>query len=346
MRRILSFILLGLGVFAVALGLLLRFYAYPQLAKVPLDQESTSVSEGSGITALVVQTVDGAPSPEIRQNLNLTSTTYVTGDLTAPEVEEGGDVAVYVEAIRTVDDASGIVVNATVRSLCVDRFTNEAVVPCEGQYVEQEQGNRQTADRNTLQQPGQSFKFPFGAEERDYQYFDLTVGESIDARFQGTEEIQGLPVNRYVMDVPATKVADREVPGSLIGEQAPSVTAELFYQVRRTVWVEPETGIVIRGAQDMKQELVTAGDAPGDGTTVFEGTLGFNETTVNDNVTKAEDTMSKLSMLTSWPVYMWVGGGVLIVAGALLLLTANSGGRRGRGADARTLRRTPAHAEN
>ena len=30
-----------------------------------------------------VETVDGAPSPEVRKNLSLTSTTYVTGDLTA-----------------------------------------------------------------------------------------------------------------------------------------------------------------------------------------------------------------------------------------------------------------------
>jgi Porin PorA len=347
LRRILSFILLGLGVFAVALGLLLRFYAYPQLAKVPLDQESTSVAEGDGITALVVETVDGAPSPEIRHNLSLTSTTYVTGDLTAPEVEEGGDIAVYVEAIKTVDDASGIVVNASVRSLCVDRFSNEAVIPCEGQYVEKEQGKRKDADRNTLQQPGQSFKFPFGTEPRDYKYYDLTAGEAVDARYEGTEDIQGLEVYRYVMDVSPTKVADREVPGSLIGEQEPSVKAELYYQVRRTVWVEPETGIVIRGAQDMKQELVSGGQAPGEGTTVFEGTLGFNETTVNDNVAKAQDTISKLSMLTAWPTYMWIGGGVLILAGALLLLTANTASGRRHGDDGDVpLRRQPAHAEN
>jgi hypothetical protein len=347
LRRILSFILLGLGVFAVALGLLLRFYAYPQLAKVPLDQESTSVAEGTGITALVVRTVDGAPSPEIRQNLSLTSTTYVTGDLTAPEVEEGGDVAVYVEAIRTVDDASGVVVNASVRSLCVNRFTNEAVVPCEGQYVEQEQGKRITADRNTLQQPGLSFKFPFGTEQRDYQYYDLTARDTVEARFDGVQDIQGLEVYKFVMDVEPTKVADREVPGSLVGSDEPAVQAELFYQVRRTVWVEPETGIIIRGMQNGKQELVAPGQNPGQGTTVFQGVLEFNENTVNDNVTKAEDNRSKLSMMTVWPTYMWIGGGVLILAGALLLATSRTQfSRRGRGGDDQPLRRQPAHAEN
>ena len=193
MRRIVSFVLLGLGVFAVALGLLLRFYAYPQLAKVPLDNESTSVAEGDGITALVIETVDGAPTPEVRSNLSLTSTTYVTGDLTQPEVEEDGDVAVYVEAIKTVDDTSGITINASVRSLCIDRHTSEAVAPCEGQYIEQEQGKRQHGrSRNTVQQPGLSFKFPFDTEQRDYEFYDLSVRKSVNARYDGEETIQGL----------------------------------------------------------------------------------------------------------------------------------------------------------
>jgi hypothetical protein len=331
LRRILSFILLGLGVFAVALGLLLRFYAYPQLAKVPLDQESTSVAQGDGITALVVSTVDGAPSPEIRENLSLTSTTYVTGDLTAPEVEEGGDIAVYVEAIRTVDDESGIVVNASVRSLCIDRFTSEAVVPCEGQYIEQEQDNRITADRNTLQQPGISFKFPFGTEERDYRYFDLTARSAVDARFEGVDDIQGLEVYKFVMDVPPTKIADREVPGSLVGvPDQPSLTAEMYYQVRRTVWVEPQTGIIIRGEQQGKQELLAPGEDVGEGTAVFQGTLGFNEATIDANVAKAEETLSRLRLLTEWPLYMWIGGAVLILGGAISLATNGGSATRGR----------------
>lgn len=345
MRRILSFILLGLGVFAVALGLLLRFYAYPQLAKIPLDQESTSVAEGEGITALVVETIDGAPSPEIRQNLSLTSTTYVTGDLTQPEVQEDGDVAVFVEAIRIVDDASGTVISASVRSLCVDRFTNAAVAPCEGQYIEQEQGTRVTSDRNTVQQPGQSFKFPFGTEQRDYEYYDLSSRETITARFEGEEDVQGLEVYKFAMEVEPTKIGDREVPGALVGEPAEaSVEAELFYQVRRTVWVEPETGIVIVGEQETKQELLTAGQEPGEGTTVFDGTLRFNDQTINDNVTKAEDNKSKLTLLTSWPIAMWIGGAVLIVLGGVLLATSG-GGRSGRRSESGVpLRRQPAAA--
>jgi hypothetical protein len=331
LRRIVSFILLGIGVFAVALGLLLRFYAYPQLAKIPLDNESTSVAQGSGITALVIRTVNGAPSPEIRHNMTLTSTTYVTGDLTQPEVKEDGDVAVYVEATKTTDDATGIVVDASVRSLCIDRHTTEAVAPCEGQYIEQEQGKKITADRNTVQQPGLSFKFPFEAEQKDYQFYDTSVRKAVTARFDGEETIQGLATYRYVMNVPPTKIADQEVPGSLVGkDDEPSVQAEQYYQVKRTVWVEPVTGIVVVGQQEGKQELLTEGQAPGEGTTVFDGTLRFTDETINDNVTKAEDNKSKLSLLTSWPTAMWIVGGILLLVGLVMLMgAAQRGGRYG-----------------
>jgi hypothetical protein len=327
LRRIVGFVLLGLGVFAVALGLLLRFYAYPQLAKAPLDNESTSVAQGSGITALVVETVDGAPAPEIRENLSLTSTTYVTGDLTRPEVEEDGDVAVYVEAIEIVDDASSTPVSGSVRSLCVDRHTAEAVAPCEGQYIEQQKDNRQVGDRDEVQQPGLSFKFPFGTEQRDYDYYDLSVRKAITARFDGEENVRGLDTYRFTMSVPPTKIADREVPGSLIGRpDEPSVEAELYYQVERTVWVEPATGIIVVGEQDGKQELLAEGQNPGEGTPVFEGKLRFNEKTITDNVKRAEDGRGDLMLLTTWPIVMWVVGALLIAAGVFLLLRNQGGG--------------------
>jgi DUF3068 family protein len=330
-RRIAAFVLLGLGVFAVALGLLLRLYAYPKLAKAPLEQDTTSVAKGTDITALVIDRVDGVPTPEVREGLSLTSTTHVTGDLTQPEVVKDGDTAVYVEAIRTTDDDSGLVVNASVRALCVDRHTAEAIAPCEGQYVEKEQGERQAGKRGVVQQPGLSFKFPFAAEKRDYRYYDLSVGKAVTARFDGSATVQGLDVYRYVMTVPPTKIDTREVPGSLVGEDdTPSVKADLYYEVVRTVWVEPETGIIVVGEQQGKQELVVKGQEPGEGTLVFDGTLRFTGKTIDANVAKAGESKDKLALLTSWPLAMWIGGGVLIVAGVVLLL----GGSRRSGAHA------------
>jgi hypothetical protein len=325
-RRVVGFVLLGLGVFAVALGLLLRFYAYPSLAKVPLDTKSTSVAEGDGITALVIETVDGAPVPEVRTGLSLRSTTFVSGDLTKPEVQADGDVAVYVEAIKTVDEASDITVNATVRSTCLDRFTGEAIAPCEGQYIEVEQGKRIKVDRNTVQQPGLSFKFPFLTEQKDYKFFDLQVRNAVTAKYDGEDTVQGLDTYRYVMEVPNTRIGERTVPGSLVGQpDEPSVDAALYYQGKRTLWVEPTTGIIVLGQQEMTQELVPPGEEPGDGTVVFDGKLRLNDATVNEFVTRAEDAKGQISLLTTWPIVMWIVGGVLAVVGVVLLFARRGG---------------------
>jgi hypothetical protein len=320
MRRVVSYVLIGLGVFAVALGLLLRFYAYPQLAKVPLDIDNVSVAQGSGVTALVIETVDDVPTPEIRHDLSLTSTTHVTGDLTQPEVVEDGDVAVWVEATKTVDDASGILLSASLRSLCLDRFTAEAVAPCHGQYISEQEGERDTGDPDTVQMPGLSFKFPFGTEQRSYQYYDTSLRHTIEAKFDGEDTVQGLDVYRFVAVAKSTKVGVDEVPGSLIGSDEATVMADRYYQDRRTMWVEPATGALIAVSDKSKQELVAPGESPGGGTTVYEGTLSLNQKTVDANVKEANDNTGRLSLLTVWPIVLWILGAVLIVVGVPMLL--------------------------
>ncbi|MGH3876220.1 MAG: DUF3068 domain-containing protein [Actinophytocola sp.] len=320
MRRVVSYVLIGLGVFAIALGLLLRFYAYPRLAKIPLNVDNVSVARGDGVTSVVIDEVDDVPTPQIRHGLSLTSTTYVSGDLTQPEVVEGGDVAAWVEARRTVDDESGILVDASLRELCLDRFTGEAVAPCEGQYISKEEGKRVTADAYIVQQPGLSFKFPFGTEKRTYEYYDTTLEQAIEARFEGEETLEGVDVYRFVAESEPSKVETQEVPGSLVGVDDNSVTVDRYYEARRTMWVEPATGVLISVSDEGRQELLVPGQSPGEGTTVYEGTMNLDDETVANNVKQATDNAGRLELLTFWPVVLWIAGGVFLAAGVLLLI--------------------------
>ena len=52
MRRVIGSIALGLGVALFVIGLAARPVIYDRLATVPLDQNSVSISEGEGMTAL------------------------------------------------------------------------------------------------------------------------------------------------------------------------------------------------------------------------------------------------------------------------------------------------------
>jgi Porin PorA len=327
MRRVVSYVLIGLGVFAVALGLLLRFYAYPKLAKLPLDVDNISVAHGTGITSVVISDVNGVPSPEIRHDLSVTSTTHVTGDLTQPQVKDGGDVAVWIEATKTVDDGSGILLSAYVRSVCLDRHTSEAVAPCDGQYIEQEQGKRVTGPPNTVQQPGLNFKFPFGTEKHDYKMFDATGKLTANVKFDGEDTIKGVDVYRFVAKVKPTKLDSQEVPGSLIGSDEPSVTVDRYYEDTRTLLVEPATGVLISATDKSKQELLEPGQSPGDGTIVYDGTMKLTDKTIDDNVKQATDNTGRLSLLTTWPIVLWIVGAVMVAVGVPLLLL---GARRQR----------------
>lgn len=327
MRRIVGFALLFLGVFAVVFGVLLRTWAYPSLAKAPVDIDTTSVAVGKDITALVILRENGVPNPQILTGLNLTSTRHVTGDLRAPEVVEGGDTAAWIEANQVTDDATGTVVSASVREVCLDRATNMGVSPCANQFIEDQARGRRDTD---VRQPGLSLKFPFGTEKRDYPMFDVALRAAADARFEAEEEVGGLLVYRFVQVIPRTKIGERDVPGALIGKSEPMVRADLYYENRRTMWVEPVTGAIIDGREERKQELRTFDQQAGQGTLVFDGTLEFDDKTVAANVSAAVENKSGLWLLTTFPLILWIAGASLIVVG-LVLLALHSRGRTGGG---------------
>ncbi len=326
MRRIVGFTLVFVGVFAVVLGVLLRVWAYPALAKAPVKPETTSIAVGKDVTALLVLRENGVPNPQIRTGLNLTSTRFVTGDLRAPEVMADGDIAAWVEATRVTDDETGTVVSASVREVCLDRATNMGVTPCQNQYIEdQAEGQRDT----DVQQPGLSLKFPFGTERRDYPMYDVALRAPVDATFEGEEEIDGLTVYRFVQVIPRSKIGEREVPGALIGKSEPMVRADLYYENRRTMWVEPVTGQIIDGSEERKQELRTFDQPEGGGTLVFDGTLEFDDKTVKANVSAAAENKSGLWLLTTFPLILWIAGGALLVVGLVLLALVRRGGTGG-----------------
>jgi DUF3068 family protein len=104
---------------------------------------------------------------------------------------------------------------------------------------------------------------------------------------------------------------------------------DLYYQNRRTMWVEPATGQIIKGQEEQRQELVRSDQDPGQGTEVFNGTLVFTDDTVARNVSEAKENRSKLWLLTTLPIFLWIGGVLLILAAVALLLFGRGRGTSG-----------------
>jgi hypothetical protein len=331
LRRAFGLILLALGVFAVAGAVVLPAYVYPKLAKVPLDQDSTSVLEGTASKVLVVTDDGSGPVTKIRENAKLTATGHVQANFAAPEMRPDTDYAVWLLAVQVKDDADDAVVTASKRQVCFDRRTSEGYEPngatdpkCDAKssYITElkdkaDKDGQKPAEKNVEKaQPGLNFKFPFGTEQKDYKVYDDSTGAAVTAKYTGTETVNGIETYKFVQNIPDTKLDSKKVPGSLLGSAESSVTADLYYRGVNTMWVEPVTGIEVKQQQQQHQEL-RAGTST---TVVFDGTLAYNGTTIAQMVDQVDENKGRLEFLSSTgPLWLGIGGGVLILVALFLL---------------------------
>ncbi len=177
MRRVASLVLVGLGIFSLALGAVLHFYVYPELAVVPLDQKTESVAEGAAKVFY--------PKELVVKDAQLTATRKVESNRVLPDGKVDGDVMVWDQGL-VVTDAEDQLVSAMEHRVCLDRRTNMALQKCSQQYVtDNEKGP--SAEDQAVKQEGLNYKFPFGTEPKDYPYFDTTLRKASTARYEGTE---------------------------------------------------------------------------------------------------------------------------------------------------------------
>ena len=142
---------------------------------------------------------------------------------------------------------------------------------------------------------GLSYKFPFGTEKKTYQFFDTTAKKAYPMTYKGSRQIQGLTVYRFEQPVGPVQIGESEVPGNLVGSTAaPSVTAPRFYDNLRTVWVEPVSGVIVKGQE--KQHQVFRDAAGADAVTLIDVTLTFNEKTQKQQADLAKDARSKKAL--------------------------------------------------
>ena len=85
-------------------------------------------------------------------------------------------------------------------------------------------------------------KFPFDSEKKTYPYWDGTVGEALDAKYQNTVEVRGTPT--YVYKV-VTEDAPIEIAEGVKGT----------YDDVTTIYVEPRTGAILNQTDDQQRYL-------------------------------------------------------------------------------------------
>jgi hypothetical protein len=309
--RTVSFVLLGLGAFALVAALAVRLVLAPALVKLPLDQTAVPEADGTGITMFDFATmseVDGV-SGHVYQE--------VAGQPDHPDA--GDDVAVW-NFGSVIQDDDGTILNEGSYRVCIDRRTAESDPECSAAFVDKYPEAR--IDGLTL-------TFPFHTEQRDYELFNLSAAASFPAEFVGVEEIDGLEVYRFEQTIPETVVREEEVPGAMAGEpDEPTVAGEFVYSNVRTLWVEPTSGVIVTAEE--RPVTVLRGPAGTTGVTWLSGTFTATEQTTADGVERAEDTRSQINLIEVVVPWSLAGlGVVLLLAGVLL---GRRGGPAGSGA--------------
>lgn len=321
MRRGFGYVLVGLGAFLLVLAPLVKWYVTPraQVANVrsgcdtkALCDDGVSISPSTG-TAAVLFDPGALATPgadPFRRNVELTNVQRVKPDVQA---SSGANNRTVYESFSQVLDPAGTVVDAGTERIAFNRVTSQMIDCCDAN-----ENGTPIEDFSGLN----PFKFPFGAEKKTYKYFDGTLAQATPMEYKGTDTVQGLSVYKYEQVIEPTKYAELDVPGALVGQpEVSTVTAGRYYANTRTVWVEPTTGIVVKGTEDQKQTLRT--DDVSDKVTLLEAKLGFTEENTTNAVQKAKDGASQLNLIsTTIPLVGLIGGLVALGLGLWMVLGA------------------------
>ncbi len=316
MRKLLPAIVMGVGAFLLTMALLMRFYAYPKLAVVPLDQNTTSVIQDDNAKFFDADNVKPGSG-------QLTTTARIIGNPAESEAaseESGQDLAVWEMGQISDNNGDNMPMAGSTSTVVFDRHTGQAVNCCG------ESENGQEVARS-----GQIVKFPFDTQKVDtYDWWDGNTGKAYPVKFEDAEEIQGLPVYRFTSEVPLTKYTEQELPSFLFDnvKAAGPVKADRYYQNKRTFWVEPVTGVVIDREEQQYQEFQVPGSKP---LTALDTTSRFTQETVDTNV---NDYKSKAFLLngvkSTFPLVLGVLGVLLLLGGLLLSLLFGSRKDKGK----------------
>src|SRR5262249_16792675 len=248
--------------------------------------------------------------------ISVSVTRTIIGDIGK---DSGGDdkAAVYDESLcLTRDDGSHpgcvskvdprLITNTTDR-VAFDRKTAMAVN--DPKYRENVNGDP------TIKHKGLSYEFPIDTEKKTYPFFDTVVGDAFPMNYADSEKLQGFTVYKFVQKIVNQPVLTNGVLPSL-------------YTNTRTVWVQPTTGVIIKGQEELTQTLTgresldpnsALRDPALQNVLALQGTLTFTPATVHNQADLANVYLPKIHLVRTWLPLIALVVGVLAPAGVILL---------------------------
>lgn len=294
-RWLTGVVLIGLGVFGIVLAIIMPTVVVPASKKTPLDLDITQISSGPA------KLLDAATGKQ--QDVRLRATRIVRTDSNASDRDNTTvDASLCIVVIKgstpnCVKSSDPRLLSVTTDRVTSDRTSAEAVdVPKWGANV-----NGDTSVKHT----GLSYKWPIDAEKKTYQFFLPDLKRAFPATYLGTAKVRGLDVYRY-----QAKTGDQ--PYKIQGVAAGT------YNDTRTVWVEPQTGVIVKGVEREVQTLA-------DGTLALDTTLTFEDSAIDYQSNYAKGKIDDLRKAGVYlPIIAGVVGLIALIGGILLVRPRSS----------------------
>ncbi|MGW6273761.1 DUF3068 domain-containing protein [Streptomyces sp. NPDC055060] len=307
MRRKASLILLAFAVFFTAMSPLMRWYAFPRLAKIPPSQYQEAVLEAENPTLI------DYGSMRAKKVDKVTIVQTLKGNVEASEkIEKSADRDVVVwDALSYVQDGDGKMVSKVPERYIFDAHSQEPV-HATGEMV----------DGDPVKRQGIEFKWPFLTEKRDYEYFDAQARVTKPIHYKGTQTFRGVDVYYFEQTIPWTKVPfPKTMPVKGITPESLDKTGTTrWYTTVRKFWVEPTTGAPVYGEEIQRNEL-RGGTLLGgrDKVTVFAGHVKMREDYIKDTVDLVKSQRVLVLLMTAYLPWGFLGLGLLLLALSLWL---------------------------
>ena len=330
--------LMALGAALLIAALLLSTYTIGKIAKIPLDVDTTLVSDGTG-TALDPASlagerfiIDGNVPLALQQQVSVESpsnadvVTVQVGS-TLRRTDKQQDAGLLLAMVDTVT------LNRST-ALAVTSESNPGGAVQKPRTIEDDQPPTNIA----LPHEGLAYRFPFDTEKKTYPFFDPIAQKPFDANYDGEEDVNGLTTYRFTQNVgydadgklvepvkyaslyendEDSEVTARASLWGLPGDPNEPIKMTRYYAAKRTMWVDPVSGTIVK-AEDHAYHYY-ARDALKPEVTFVDYTVTSTEETVESQVAGARDERDRVAL---WgrilPITFTAMGLVALIGGALL----------------------------
>jgi hypothetical protein len=331
--------IVGLGAALLIAALLLSTYTIGKIAKIPLNIDTSLVSDGTG-TALDPASLSGERFV-IDKNVPLTLQQAISVESPA-----NADVVTLQvgDTLRRTDKQqdTGLLL-ALVDTVTINRKTAMAVSSDSnpGGSVQKPRTIEDDSPPINIALPhaGLAYRFPLNVEKGGtYSYFDPIAQKAYDAHYDGQEDVNGLTTYRFTQNVGYDAdgklvepvkyaslfdknedgvVAARASAWGVPGEPDEMITMTRYYAAQRTFWVDPVSGTIVKGKEHGYHYY--ARDALKPEVTLVDYTVTSNESTVESQIAGARDERDRVAL---WgrilPITFTAIGIIALVGGALL----------------------------